>query len=73
MPRTTNPQATKLYRSLTKAYTALAEIFKDGVSKEISAQRLLLEIEAGQNLWQEVCELISFSSEKSLSRSLANF
>lgn len=54
MPKTTSPSAARAYRGLCKAYTAVAEIFEEGVEKETSARRLIAETAAGQALWQEV-------------------
>ena len=59
IPKTINGQAVKHYRSLAKAYDNLAEVFKDGISKETTADRLKAEIDAGQAIWQDV-HLLSF-------------
>lgn len=49
MPRTTNPQAARLYRSIAKPYDVIAEVFKDG-----DINRLRQEFEAGKKVWQDV-------------------
>lgn len=72
LPRTTNSHATKLYRSLTKAYAALAEAFKEGISKETTARRLLLEIDAGHNVWLEVRYLMLIALQNLLNKALIN-
>ena len=54
MPKTTNGQAAKIYRSLAKAYDSLADVFKDGISNETAANKLRAEVDAGQAIWQDV-------------------
>ncbi|KAA6413378.1 MAG: hypothetical protein FRX48_03124 [Lasallia pustulata] len=50
MPRTTNAQAARLYRSIAKPYDAIAEVFKEG-----DASRLRQEFEVGRKVWQDDC------------------
>ena len=54
MPKTVNGQAAKLYRNLAKAYDHIAEVFKDGISKELAANTLRAEVDAAQAIFQEV-------------------
>jgi len=54
MPRTTTSHAAKLYRSLAKAYDALADIFHEGIVNETDASKLIAEANAGAQVWQDV-------------------
>lgn len=49
MPTTTNNHVAKAYRSLARAYDALAEIFQSG-----DAVKLRAEVEVGQQIWHNV-------------------
>ncbi|KAL8795031.1 MAG: hypothetical protein Q9195_002479 [Heterodermia aff. obscurata] len=53
MPRTTTTPAQRAYRATSKAYEAVAEIFQDSITKEKGPRQLILEIDAGQDIWQE--------------------
>lgn len=54
MPKTTTAVAQRAYRATSKAYEAVAEIFEDSIKKEKGPLQLILEIDAGQDIWQEV-------------------
>lgn len=54
MPRTTTATAAKVYRATSRAYDAVAEVFQESIREETTPRRLLLELEAGQTIWQEV-------------------
>jgi len=54
MPKTTTSHAAKLYRSLAKAYDALADIFQEGIVNETDASTLIAEANAGAQVWQDV-------------------
>ena len=54
MPRTTTVLAQRAYRATSKAYEAVAELFQESITEEKGPQQLMLEIEAGQDIWQEV-------------------
>lgn len=54
MPKTTTSHAAKLYRSLAKAYDALADIFQEGIVNETDASTLIAEANAGVQVWQDV-------------------
>lgn len=53
LPKTTNSQAAKMFQALAKPYTALAEIFKEGVANEESSARLIAEAQTGHKWWSE--------------------
>ena len=53
--------AQRAYRATSKAYEAVAEIFQDSITEDKGSIQLLLEIEAGQNIWQEVRLLMTRS------------
>ena len=54
MPKTTTAPAQRVYRAISKAYEAVAEIFQESIAEERGPRQLILELEAGQDIWQEV-------------------
>ena len=46
--------AQRAYRATSKAYEAVAELFQESITEEKGPRQLMLEIEAGQDIWQEV-------------------
>lgn len=57
MPRNTNQQASRNMRYLSKAYEAVSDTFKSGTQA-----RLRAEIDAGMQLWQQVCPTLFLNS-----------
>ena len=53
LPRNTNSQAAKICQNLSKPYTSLAEIFKNGVDNEESATKLVAEAQIGQQVFTD--------------------
>ncbi|KAL9596924.1 MAG: hypothetical protein Q9219_005487 [cf. Caloplaca sp. 3 TL-2023] len=53
LPKTTSSQVAKQVRTLGKPYEALADIFKEGQSKEHDMHRLYAEIQIGNHRWLE--------------------
>ncbi|KAL9129144.1 MAG: hypothetical protein Q9217_002319 [Psora testacea] len=51
LPRNVTSQAIKMYQSLSRPYTALAELFRNGIENEESAARLVAEAQAGQQVF----------------------
>ena len=49
MPKTTNSQAARAFRTLAKPYDVLAEAFKEG-----NGEKLYAELQAAQQIWQNV-------------------
>ena len=54
MPKTTNTHAAKIFRSLTKAYELIAEVFQESLINETNQSRLVAEANEGQQIWLDV-------------------
>ncbi|KAL9614247.1 MAG: hypothetical protein Q9167_001269 [Letrouitia subvulpina] len=52
LPKTTNPHAARQFRTLSRAYDGLADIFKEGLDGELAVKRLNAEIHAGAEIWR---------------------
>lgn len=53
MPKNVSAQASKAYLSISKPYTALADVFKDGIRNEESDSRLVAEAQYGHAWWKD--------------------
>ena len=53
MPNNVNSQASKAYQALGKPYTALADVFKEGINNEESNSMLISEAQYGHACWRD--------------------